>query len=218
MEGCVNSTVIDCSYRHNTNGVYVSDCKGISIIGSLFFKNTYGVFLSRTFNSSVSSSFFESNEYGIYLDSSDRNELAGNHILNCSRRSLTLDSFLDRGSPSSHNTIFSNFFSGETLFTHHAMDNGENNAWDNGSEGNHWPDHDGPDADGDGIVDAGYVISGSSGAVDRFPIAPVIASLLDDGEVEGGSVGGYGLWLIMGLAAFVTLLLVMVAVVQKPRK
>ncbi|MGA1848372.1 MAG: nitrous oxide reductase family maturation protein NosD [Thermoplasmatota archaeon] len=214
MEGCVSSTITDCSFRHNTNGIYISGAKDIGIEASSFFKNTYGVFLSGTLHSSVTRSVFESNEYGIYLDSSDHNELTGNAIFNCSRISLTLDSFLDRGPPSSNNTVFQNTFTGETMFSAHALDNGEDNRWDNGKEGNRWPSHDGPDIDGDGIVDEDYTISGKAGAVDHFPIAPAKLPVEDD-EAEDGSSRGVGFWILTVIAAGVASLFTLGALIGK---
>ncbi len=214
MDGCVSSTITGCSFRHNTNGIYISGAKEIGIDGSVFFKNTYGVFLSRTLRSSVKRSIFESNEYGIYLDSSDHNELSENSIYNCSRRSLTLDSFLDRGLPSSNNTVFLNTFIGETMFSAHAMDNGEDNQWDNGKEGNRWPSHDGPDIDGDGIVDEDYTISGKAGAVDHFPIAHSDPPS-QDMEVGDGGSGNAWFWILTAIAAGIASLFILGALIQK---
>jgi len=43
-------------------------------------------------------------------------------------------------------------------------------VWDNGSIGNYWDDYQGVDANHDGIGDTPYLISGSPGSQDNFPI------------------------------------------------
>ncbi len=47
-----------------------------------------------------------------------------------------------------------------------------NNTWDNGTHGNYWDDYTGTDANGDGIGDTSYTISGEN--KDRFPLITMI--------------------------------------------
>ena len=71
-----------------------------------------------------------------------------------------------------NNIIWGNNFTGNEL---HAQDDGINNQWDNGTLGNYWNDYSGIDFNDDGIGDSPYIISGSAGSLDNYPI-------WDDGE------------------------------------
>jgi len=215
MSGCANSSVEDCEFRHNTNGIYTSDTDSVIINGSRFESNTYGVFLTRTDRSQISASIFESNDWGAWLDSSDHNRIFGNRISNCTRRSLTLDSWLGGDRPSSNNTVHLNIFEGETMFSSHAMDNGQHNMWDLGGEGNGWPDHTVPDLDGDGIVDMEYLISGNAGSTDHYPLASVETSLPDEME-EGGTEVHPLYWWIIALSVLASSLLILLSLIEKP--
>jgi nitrous oxidase accessory protein NosD len=49
-------------------------------------------------------------------------------------------------------------------------DNSAGNQYDDGSEGNYWSDYKGKDADGDGIGDIPYMIYGTAGEQDDYPL------------------------------------------------
>jgi parallel beta-helix repeat protein len=60
---------------------------------------------------------------------------------------------------SSNNTVYHNNFVNNKQQVKNFVSN-QGNFWDNGTEGNHWSDYNGTDANGDGIGDSPYIIMG----------------------------------------------------------
>lgn len=71
---------------------------------------------------------------------------------------------LGLGGSTGANLIHHNNFS----TTVQCCDNGADNQWDDGSEGNYWSDYTGTDVDSDGIGDTPYIVV--SNGVDRYPL------------------------------------------------
>ena len=100
---------------------------------------------------------FKSNHIGIYINSTNNyfsyNDITINHIgVNISPLSF-------------NNSIYYNSFIDNSQ---NAYDAGSN-IWDDGREGNFWSDYNGTDANGDGIGDTPYNISGGDNQ-DKFPL------------------------------------------------
>jgi parallel beta-helix repeat protein len=98
-----------------------------------------------------------------------RNYLLGGNpmlMLECSGNTLTENYVNDSDygmvvDGSSGNTIYGNYFINITQ--QQVLDTNENgqlseNSWDNGKEGNHWSNYNGPDRNADGIGDSPYVL------------------------------------------------------------
>ncbi len=68
------------------------------------------------------------------------------------------------------NIIFNNIFIDNNYGNVQAVDNGTKNKWNKDLIGNYWSDWTGPDINIDGIVDQPYVIGGSAGSKDIFPM------------------------------------------------
>lgn len=107
---------------------------------------------------------------GIYLYSANNNIIKGNNITNSSDYGIYIGS-------GSNNLIYGNCFyynhgSTDSYNSSHvqAYDDGTNNSWNSSTIGNYWRDWRGSDSDNDGIVDEPYIIDGSSGAKDYYPL------------------------------------------------
>jgi len=143
-----------------------------TISGNTASNNDYGIYL-RGNNNTISENTAINNEYGIYLEeASDNNNITENIINYNSLIGIVLDS-------SNGNIIYFNCFNNYL----NAIDDGSNNHWDNGIKGNYWSDYTGSDADGDGIGDVPYKITGSAGSQDNFPLMKCPFSAQDGGEI-----------------------------------
>jgi len=80
---------------------------------------------------------------------------------------------MDKSGNSVHHNVFTNNGDHDSQ----ALDRGENNSWDDGSEGNWWSDYTGADTDGDGVGNIPYAIDGSAESKDRFPFTNATAQL-----------------------------------------
>jgi len=187
LEDSDNNTILENSASNNRVGIYLDESENNTISENIVsYKNSYGIFLYESDNNMVSGNTASYNAYngiylyecnnnntisentasyniyfGIYLRySSDNNTISGNTVNNNGAYGIFLPD-------SSYNSIFLNYFSNNEQ---NALDDGNNNTWDNGSIGNFWDDYTGVDANNDGIGDTPYLIPGSAGSQDNFPI------------------------------------------------
>ncbi|MGA1792477.1 MAG: nitrous oxide reductase family maturation protein NosD [Thermoplasmatota archaeon] len=206
MMSIANSSIEETSIRYNTNGIQLSAASDSIISKCNFYKNTYGVFLSDSSGIAITGSDFEGNENAVYLDSTDGAMVHHNVFSNGTWHAVTIDTWLGRGPPSRHNMVYANRFYDNGPKGFQAMDNGESNSWYEGTEGNLWSDHWGPDHDNDSIVDDPYIIDGIANATDEYPVAFDKGDAVDDdvpvepdqNKKEGP---GNGFWLIVGCSA-----------------
>jgi len=163
--------------KDGTYGVYIESSSNITITDITVFNNTaIGVYLNLSQNISLTNNEISNNTVGInVIKSSNNNALTENDIMN-NTKGLTIDS------GSNNNSIYHNNFDN----AQNAIDDGNNNSWDNGyldgfriCGGNWWSDYDGSDEfsgpgqdvqGSDSIGDTSYDIDGEGNSQDWYPL------------------------------------------------
>ena len=163
--------------NNNYNGISLFHSEYNTVSGNIAEKNNVnGIYFYFSHNNTLSGNDANyNNQNGIELSYSNNNTFSGNTISN-NLYGIYLDS------QSKDNKIFLNNFIDNDI---NAEDNGINNKWDDGFTGNYWDDYVGVDANDDGIGDTPYLVLGTAGSHDNFPlltvgddIAPVIIIIL----------------------------------------
>jgi len=178
----LENEIFDCN-----RGIYVHASEKNTLKKNNIHDNTYGIMLQYGHYSNITENTISNNSYGIYYSAStsycnfsrnliEENTLDGIWIRESSLNNTILNNEVHNNqrygiyfdNPNSHdNKFYLNEFIGNNI---HSYDNGTNNYWDNGSIGNYWDDYTGVDANDDGIGDSPYIISGTAGSRDNFPI------------------------------------------------
>jgi len=147
--------------KNNWFGIYLWDSNNNKVSGNTANNNDYfGISLIESDYNKVSGNTANYNDCdGIEIDSSNNNIISENTVNDNSQIGIIL-------AYSNWNNVYLNCFNN----TLNAFDGGSNNHWDNGIKGNYWADYTGLDADGNGIGDVPYNITGSAGSQDNFPL------------------------------------------------
>ncbi len=199
LEDCDENTIMgNTAYKNSNHGILLLyDCINNIVTGNLVKdqKIWCGIILYQSNFNILSENTNEDNyQHGIWVLDSSFNEFLGNIIRNNTLNGFDIENSFDNifsenrvtdndfginvDSSSSDNLFYENYFIGNGV---HANDLGTNNDWNSASIGNYWDDYAGVDANDDGIGDTPYIIPGTAGNQDNFPIwedgddiAPVI--------------------------------------------
>lgn len=163
LANCQNVTVSDQNVSDGSVGILLGFSNWNTIVNNTANSNTLGgIYLNFSCNNTLSNNTVSTNSFsGIVLFHSSSDNIVKNNTLSSNNYGMEIKYLC------SNNNIFHNNFLNNVnqAYNGHIV-----NSWDNGVEGNYWSDWTSPDANGDGIIDLPYNISGSAGAKDNFPL------------------------------------------------
>jgi parallel beta-helix repeat protein len=175
----------------NGVGIAISDgsCNNIVTENKILHNLAGGIYVRFDSNNNMitKNTIFKCYQYGqsgIRLLFSSGNTVGQNSVSKTYCGLLVVHNALDNGNIVFENTFRNNFrglyfIGGGNNIIHHnniihndkqVEDNSAGNQYDDGSEGTYWSDYDGKDADKDGIGDTPYVIYGTAGEQDDYPL------------------------------------------------
>ena len=194
LESGDNNAISGNTANNNWFGIVVSDSSNDTILGNIANNNTYyGIALSDSSNDTILGNIANNNTYyGIYLWGSYNNTITKNIINYNNITGIVVDT-------SNGNNIYLNCFNNIL----NAIDNGSNNHWDNGINGNYWADYADLDIDGNGIGDVPYNITGSAGSRDYFPLMKCPNPTIQVSE----GIPGYNLFFLFGILSVIVIIL-----------
>ncbi len=179
------NTIKDNNLSKSYKGIVMDDSYNNVVTSNIIMNTTSNGFsISDCFDNTFSHNVINTSEDGVYISDSYNNSFDNNQIINHNNSGICLGWYsfnntiinnqiysnnngLEIYEDSNNNTIFHNDFIDNIINAH---DQGENN-WDNEYPpgGNYWDDYTGTDANGDGIGDIPYNISGGDNQ-DLYPL------------------------------------------------
>ncbi len=202
-----NEVGLDATSFSNAGQIFLINCSYATIVNVNVSRGSTGITLYFSENNTIMRVNATHNQhYGIYLYRSSKNNITESMFTNNNKIGVYLSYICE------DNQIYANVFINNTL--NNAEDYGSNNKWNNATIGNYWDDYTGCDNNNDGIGESAYIIPGTAGSQDDFPITnrkctPSSSGGDDDDEEEPQvvQIPGYDIILIIAIICVATLIL-----------
>lgn len=181
-----NSIVGNDLFSNYMIGIYLySACDHNNIMKNNASSNAWdGIILQYSSYNDVTCNILSSNGFGIELRAAWYANVTYNTIADNTEYGMNITNMAG-GDRINHNNFINNHGGGKQ-----ARDEVGSNSWNETAEGNYWSDWTSPDSNGDGIVDNPYVLDGSAGAKDYYPLAkPVVTNGWFAGKVTNAQTG-----------------------------
>jgi len=170
-----NNTITDNIIKYTGWGTYDSDdmsgiyiqntLLGMNISGNeITNNNRHGIYIyNLCYDTIIKNNNISENSYSaVKMDTNIFRTIIADNLIMDNGYGINIDDFGSQDSEVYLNKIVENDLQ--------AIDNGQNNEWDNGSIGNFWSNYLYDDDDDDGIGDTPHDISGTAGSQDNYPI------------------------------------------------
>jgi len=195
---CVNVTVRDFNLTGSGQGLFCYNLTDSRVENVTTSRNNYGIDLLDSCNNTLNSNFCENNWVGIRLERSTNNTVKGNKLVAGEKGISLYEASLNRVegntfegcmfgirlSVAHSNQIYRNNFIQNDAQVDLVSSN--QNAWDDGVEGNFWSDHLNSDANRNGITDDEYLIDAKNR--DHNPLSGFCNNLEIKGEASSDEV------------------------------
>ncbi|MFW9803354.1 MAG: right-handed parallel beta-helix repeat-containing protein [Candidatus Thorarchaeota archaeon] len=155
-----NGKIDNCTITGGGYGISISSSSSIEVANSTIYSTNMGISISNSELCFIRSNSIYGTDTGITFNNSINSTVASNKIYRAENLGIVMD-YWTAGNRIFYNRVGWNGPDGQPDQAFNAMDNGENNIWDdNISRGNYWAGY-----EGSGI----HAIEGTGEAFDRYP-------------------------------------------------